>query len=80
MQRISTTVIGLVGEGARTCYEYLLTQAGRELQPILLALKEWGDRHCNPGAEPVVFQHTCGADFHPLTAAPTAWSRCATAS
>jgi hypothetical protein len=67
MQRISTTVIGLVGEGARTCYEYLLTQAGRELQPILLALKEWGDRHCNPGAEPVVFQHTCGADFHPLT-------------
>jgi hypothetical protein len=48
-------------------YEYLLTDAGRELQPILLALKEWGDHHCNPGAEPVVFQHTCGADFHPLT-------------
>ena len=48
-------------------YEYLLTEAGKELQPILLALKEWGDRHCNPGAEPVVFQHTCGADFHPLT-------------
>ena len=23
-------------------YEYLLTEAGRELQPILLALKEWG--------------------------------------
>ena len=46
-------------------YEYLLTEAGRELQPILLALKEWGDRHCNPGAEPVVFQHTCGADFTP---------------
>jgi DNA-binding HxlR family transcriptional regulator len=48
-------------------YEYLLTDAGRELQPILLALKEWGDHHCNPGAEPIVFQHTCGADFHPLT-------------
>jgi DNA-binding HxlR family transcriptional regulator len=48
-------------------HEYLLTDAGRELQPILLALKEWGDRHCNPGAEPIVFQHTCGADFHPLT-------------
>jgi hypothetical protein len=26
-----------------------------------------GDRHCNPGAEPVVFRHPCGADFHPLT-------------
>ena len=43
-------------------HEYLLTEAGNELHPILLALKEWGDRHCNPGAEPVVFRHTCGAD------------------
>ena len=44
-----------------------LTEAGKELQPILLAFKEWDDRHCNPGAEPVVFQHTCGADFYPQT-------------
>jgi hypothetical protein len=21
----------------------------------------------NPGEEPVVFEHTCGAEFHPLT-------------
>ena len=49
-------------------YEYLLTDAGRDLQPILLALKEWGDRHLNPGSEPIVFRHTCGADFHPVTA------------
>ena len=48
-------------------YEYLLTDAGKELHYILLAIKEWGDRHCNPGAEPIVFEHTCGADFHPLT-------------
>jgi DNA-binding HxlR family transcriptional regulator len=48
-------------------HEYLLTEAGRELQPILLALKEWGDRHCNAGEEPVVFQHSCGAVFHPQT-------------
>jgi DNA-binding HxlR family transcriptional regulator len=33
-------------------YEYLLTEAGRELQPILLALKEWGDRHCTPAPSP----------------------------
>lgn len=52
-------------------HEYLLTNAGRDLQPILLALKEWGDRHVNPGAEPVIFQHTCGADFHPLTVCAT---------
>jgi DNA-binding HxlR family transcriptional regulator len=33
-------------------YEYLLTEAGKELQPILLALKEWGDRHCNRAPNP----------------------------
>ncbi len=48
-------------------HEYLLTEAGNELHPILLALKEWGDRHVNSGCEPVVFQHTCGAEFHALT-------------
>ena len=48
-------------------HEYLLTDAGQALRPILLALKEWGDRYVNPGAEPVIFQHTCGAEFQPLT-------------
>lgn len=48
-------------------HEYLLTDAGQALRPILLALKEWGDRYVNPGAEPVIFQHTCGAEFHLLT-------------
>ena len=47
-------------------YEYFLTDRGNELHPILLALKEWGDRYCNPDAEPVVFRHTCGAEFHPV--------------
>jgi DNA-binding HxlR family transcriptional regulator len=48
-------------------YEYLLTEAGEELHPVLLQLKEWGDRHLNPGAEPVIFEHTCGAEFHATT-------------
>ena len=48
-------------------HEYHLTEAGRELRPIVLALKEWGDRQCDPGKEPVVFEHTCGEEFHPLT-------------
>ena len=34
---------------------------------MLLQLKEWGDRHLNPGAEPVIFSHTCGAEFHATT-------------
>ena len=48
-------------------YEYHLTAAGQQLRPIVLALKEWGDQQCEPGTEPVVFRHTCGAEFHPLT-------------
>jgi DNA-binding HxlR family transcriptional regulator len=48
-------------------HEYHLTDAGLELRPIVLALKEWGDRQCKPGEEPVVFQHVCGEEFHPLT-------------
>ena len=48
-------------------YEYHLTAAGEELRPIVLALKEWGDRRCDEGEQPVVFAHACGAEFHPLT-------------
>jgi len=47
--------------------EYYLTDAGQQLRPIVLALKEWGDSQCEPGTEPVVFRHSCGAEFHPLT-------------
>lgn len=48
-------------------HEYHLTAAGEELRPIVLALKEWGDSRCERGGEPVLFEHTCGAEFHPLT-------------
>jgi DNA-binding HxlR family transcriptional regulator len=46
-------------------HEYRLTDAGRELLPIVLALKEWGDRHCNAGVQKAVFRHSCGAELHP---------------
>jgi len=48
-------------------YEYHLTEAGAQLRPVVLALKEWGDQQLNPGAAPVTFEHTCGAEFHPRT-------------
>ena len=48
-------------------HEYHLTEVGMDLRPIVLALKEWGDKHLNAGSEPVVFEHTCGAEFHPVT-------------
>jgi DNA-binding HxlR family transcriptional regulator len=48
--------------GARTRYEYRLTDAGRELRPVLLALLEWGDRHRagTGGAPAQLFHAECG--------------------
>lgn len=42
---------GASGEHA----EYLLTQKGLELKPVIIALTEWGDKWVQPG--PVVFQN-----------------------
>ena len=44
--------------------EYLLTAAGRDLAPVLLALKQWGDRWCRGGAQTAEFTHDCGALLH----------------
>jgi DNA-binding HxlR family transcriptional regulator len=30
-------------------YEYHLTEAGQQLRPLVLALKEWGDQSARPG-------------------------------
>jgi DNA-binding HxlR family transcriptional regulator len=46
--------------------EYLLTPKGRDLMPVLLALKAWGDRHVYGDlASPVRFMHKCGAELIP---------------
>lgn len=42
--------------------EYLLTQKGLELKPVIIALTEWGDKWVRPG--PVVFQSE--ADGQPV--------------
>ncbi|WP_433003107.1 winged helix-turn-helix transcriptional regulator [Kribbella sp. CA-294648] len=43
-------------------YAYSLTQSGRELIPVLIALTAWGDRWATPPAgQPIRFTHTtCG--------------------
>ena len=47
-------------------YEYRLTQAGRELYPVILTLMRWGDEHlAGDGGPPMVLEHACG---HRLTA------------
>ncbi len=45
-------------EGARTRHEYRLTAMGLELQPILLAITQWGDRYlADPDGPPITFVH-----------------------
>jgi DNA-binding HxlR family transcriptional regulator len=40
-------------------YEYHLTQAGRELFPVMLALREWGDKWA-VDRPAVAVSHSCG--------------------
>ena len=43
-------------------YEYILTDKGRALAPVLVALTEWGDRWATDGEPPIHYTHsTCGA-------------------
>lgn len=45
--------------GQRTRHEYVLTEAGHELLPTLLALARWGERHL-PGGGPKLTHEGCG--------------------
>jgi DNA-binding HxlR family transcriptional regulator len=51
--------------GSRARKEYRLTDKGRELMPILLAFREWGDRHkADPEGPPVLARHAdCGKEL-----------------
>ena len=49
-------------------YEYRLTQAGRDLSPVLVSLMQWGDEHRNAGRQPIVLAHqTCGTPVVNIT-------------
>jgi len=42
-------------------YEYRLTEAGRELYPVILTLMRWGDKHlAGDTGPPLVLEHACG--------------------
>jgi DNA-binding HxlR family transcriptional regulator len=42
-------------------HEYRLTEKGRDLQPVLLAMARWGDRWGHGGPPPVELTHSCGS-------------------
>jgi DNA-binding HxlR family transcriptional regulator len=64
--RLRTLVAAGVLERRQYCehparFEYHLTEAGRELHPVILMLMRWGDRHlAGPDGPPLVLQHSCG--------------------
>ena len=46
-------------------HEYFLTESGQELFPILLSLRDWGQRRLHPDTDPVnPVWHHCGAELH----------------
>ncbi|BAX98824.1 putative transcriptional regulator, HxlR family protein [Mycobacteroides stephanolepidis] len=49
-------------------YEYLLTESGRALRPVLFALMDWGDKFVTQGPPPSVWEHECGSVLHILPA------------
>jgi len=50
-------------------YEYLLTDKGRDLAPIVIALTTWGDRWAAPNGPPIIYRHR-GCDG-PVNSTPT---------
>jgi DNA-binding HxlR family transcriptional regulator len=45
--------------------DYLLTDKGRDLAPVILALMAWGDRWAAPEGPPLLFVHeNCGGAVH----------------
>ncbi|MCE8009500.1 helix-turn-helix domain-containing protein [Aestuariivita sp.] len=52
-------------------YEYRLTDMGRDLWPIIITLKQWGDRWLSDEASPIEIVHTsCGQLTQPHLTCP----------
>lgn len=49
-------------------FEYILTQKGLDLYPIVMAIVHWGDTHMvDERGRPIIHQHkTCGKVFDPI--------------
>lgn len=47
-------------------HEYRLTRLGASLQPVITALRAWGDEHlADADGPPVLFRHSCGEILRP---------------
>lgn len=50
--------------GQRTRFEYVLTEAGSDLLPVVLGLFEWGKKHVPNRTRMEPAHHGCGASAH----------------
>jgi len=51
--------------GKHETHEYVLTRQGLDLQPVIIALTEWGDRWAAPQGPPIIYEHeSCGGRIH----------------
>ena len=63
--------------GGRTRHEYLLTERGHDLRPVLVALLEWGDAHCaDPEGPSVIVRHKSSLGDPPCDAPVELVLRC----
>ncbi|WP_225725252.1 MULTISPECIES: helix-turn-helix domain-containing protein [unclassified Nocardia] len=45
--------------------EYRLTRKGHDIYPVLMAIKDWGDRYMAPDGPPVLYAHRdCSGEAH----------------
>lgn len=51
--------------------EYRLTEKGRDLAPVIVALTKWGDHWSAPNGPPIIYRHTgCGGEIEQQLVCP----------
>jgi len=48
-------------------YDYRLTDKGRDLWPVLTAMRQWGDRYAAPSGPPIEVTHVACGSTAPAT-------------
>ena len=46
-------------------HRYALTAKGKDLRPVMMTLKHWGDTHVMGRVMAPIYEHTCGEVFEP---------------
>jgi DNA-binding HxlR family transcriptional regulator len=79
---LTSRLDGLIAAGVMeksptaTSTEYLLTEKGRDLTGVLVALTDWGDRWAAPDGPPIIYRHdSCEGTVHSRLACESCGAR-----